>query len=275
MRAVPGVVAVVRDGSFLGVVAETEAAAEAGLAALRKAAAWEPGDGLPDETKLAPGSRASRSRPPPSTSARPRAAPRCPHHPPPVLAPLHRACVDGAVVRDRAMERRRQGGGVVAQPGRLQPASRPVAGARAAAGEHRRTARRGCRLLRPQRRRRRRVRCGAAGARRAGPTRARAMVARGRARLVADGRRDGRRHRGRSRRAGRDRRLAPRGLEQRPRVAAGPGADPDRAGGLASGQAVRALHRLQSAAGQRRRRGAQRDPALRLSRAGRSRATAC
>ena len=51
-RAVPGVVAIVRDGSFIGVVAETEAAAEAGLAALRKGAVWDTGVGLPDETKL-------------------------------------------------------------------------------------------------------------------------------------------------------------------------------------------------------------------------------
>jgi CO/xanthine dehydrogenase Mo-binding subunit len=52
-RAVPGVVAVARDGSFAGVVAETEAAAEAGLAALRKSAAWSGGDPLPDEANLA------------------------------------------------------------------------------------------------------------------------------------------------------------------------------------------------------------------------------
>ena len=42
-RSVAGVVAVVRDGSFAGVVAETEAAAEAGLAALRKGASMERG----------------------------------------------------------------------------------------------------------------------------------------------------------------------------------------------------------------------------------------
>ena len=46
-------IAVARDGSFAGVVAETEAAAEAGLAALRKSAAWSAGDGLPDEANLA------------------------------------------------------------------------------------------------------------------------------------------------------------------------------------------------------------------------------
>jgi len=51
-RAVAGVSAVVRDGSFIGVVAETEAAAEAGLAELRKGATWSAGDDLPDETAL-------------------------------------------------------------------------------------------------------------------------------------------------------------------------------------------------------------------------------
>jgi CO/xanthine dehydrogenase Mo-binding subunit len=51
-RAVAGVVAVVRDGSFIGVVAESETAAEAGLAALRKGAAWGPGDALPEDSDL-------------------------------------------------------------------------------------------------------------------------------------------------------------------------------------------------------------------------------
>jgi CO/xanthine dehydrogenase Mo-binding subunit len=52
-RAVPGVVAVVRDGSFAGVVCETEAGAEAALRALRKGATWSEGDALPDEDGLA------------------------------------------------------------------------------------------------------------------------------------------------------------------------------------------------------------------------------
>ena len=50
--AVPGVVAVARDGSFAGVVAETEDATLAGLKALAAAAAWLPGDALPDEGQL-------------------------------------------------------------------------------------------------------------------------------------------------------------------------------------------------------------------------------
>jgi nicotinate dehydrogenase subunit B len=52
-RAVPGFVAVVRDGSFAGVVCETEAGAEAALKALRNGASWSEGDTLPDENGLA------------------------------------------------------------------------------------------------------------------------------------------------------------------------------------------------------------------------------
>jgi nicotinate dehydrogenase subunit B len=53
VRARPGIIALVRHGSFAGVVADTEAAAEAGADALRKAATWSGAPMLPDETKLA------------------------------------------------------------------------------------------------------------------------------------------------------------------------------------------------------------------------------
>jgi CO/xanthine dehydrogenase Mo-binding subunit len=52
-RAVPGLVAIVRDGSFCGVVCATEAGAETALAALRKGATWSAGEPLPDENNLA------------------------------------------------------------------------------------------------------------------------------------------------------------------------------------------------------------------------------
>src|SRR5947209_5185460 len=52
-RAVAGLVTIVRDGNFAGVVSETEDAAEAALAALRKAAVWSPGESLPDQNRLA------------------------------------------------------------------------------------------------------------------------------------------------------------------------------------------------------------------------------
>jgi nicotinate dehydrogenase subunit B len=52
-RAVAGLVAIVRDGSFSGVICETEWDAEAALRALRKGATWSQGDALPDEDNLA------------------------------------------------------------------------------------------------------------------------------------------------------------------------------------------------------------------------------
>lgn len=48
----PGMLAIVRDGSFLGLVAETEAGARQGAAALAGQARWRTGDSLPDERDL-------------------------------------------------------------------------------------------------------------------------------------------------------------------------------------------------------------------------------
>src|SRR4051812_33372469 len=52
-RVIAGLVAVVRDGSFAGVVSETEHGAELALQALRKGATWSDGEALPDENDLA------------------------------------------------------------------------------------------------------------------------------------------------------------------------------------------------------------------------------
>lgn len=52
-RATAGLVAVVRDGHFAGVVSETENGAEAALKALRRGANWSEGVALPDEDDLA------------------------------------------------------------------------------------------------------------------------------------------------------------------------------------------------------------------------------
>jgi CO/xanthine dehydrogenase Mo-binding subunit len=52
-RGVAGVVAIVRDGNFAGVVSETEDGAEAALKALRKGAVWSAREPLPDENGLA------------------------------------------------------------------------------------------------------------------------------------------------------------------------------------------------------------------------------
>jgi nicotinate dehydrogenase subunit B len=52
-RAITGVIAVVRDGNFAGVVSETEEAANAALKALRKSATWSAPEALPDQADLA------------------------------------------------------------------------------------------------------------------------------------------------------------------------------------------------------------------------------
>ena len=52
-RAVNGLVAIVRDGNFVGVVSETEDGAQAALKALRKSATWSSDKTLPDEGQLA------------------------------------------------------------------------------------------------------------------------------------------------------------------------------------------------------------------------------
>ena len=52
-HAVAGLVTVVRDGSFAGVVSETEEGAETALRALRKGATWSAREALPDENDLA------------------------------------------------------------------------------------------------------------------------------------------------------------------------------------------------------------------------------
>lgn len=62
-RNVAGLVAIVRNGNFAGVVCETENGAEAAVKALRKDATWSSGERLPDEEKLASFLKAQPSEP--------------------------------------------------------------------------------------------------------------------------------------------------------------------------------------------------------------------
>jgi CO/xanthine dehydrogenase Mo-binding subunit len=62
-HAVAGLVAIVRDGNFAGVVSETEDGAENALRALHKDAAWSSGETLPDEERLAEWLKAQPSEP--------------------------------------------------------------------------------------------------------------------------------------------------------------------------------------------------------------------
>jgi CO/xanthine dehydrogenase Mo-binding subunit len=58
-----GLVAIVRDGNFAGVVSETEEGAEAALRGLRRGATWSPSETLPDENGLAEWLKAQPSEP--------------------------------------------------------------------------------------------------------------------------------------------------------------------------------------------------------------------
>jgi CO/xanthine dehydrogenase Mo-binding subunit len=62
-RAIAGLVAIVRDGNFAGVVCETEDGAEAALKALRRSATWSAGATLPDESGLAEWLKAQPAEP--------------------------------------------------------------------------------------------------------------------------------------------------------------------------------------------------------------------
>jgi len=59
-RAIPGVVEIVRDGSFVGVIAEREEHASAAVERLRRAARWTQAPTLPDEARLGDWLRGAR-----------------------------------------------------------------------------------------------------------------------------------------------------------------------------------------------------------------------
>jgi nicotinate dehydrogenase subunit B len=61
--AIADLVAIVRDGSFAGVISENENGAEVAVAALRKGATWSEGETLPDENDLAGFLKAQPSEP--------------------------------------------------------------------------------------------------------------------------------------------------------------------------------------------------------------------
>ena len=247
VERMPGVVAVVRDGSFVGVVAEAEPAAVAAIAELRKTARWSDGFELPDEARLADW---LRSRPVETTTvdkreaAKPAAVARTLRHSytRPFLAHASMA-PSCAVARwgEPALEVWAHVQGIFNLRADLA-----VIFSRSAR-QHRRRAHGGRRLLRPEWRRRCGARCRAAGPGRAGPAGAPAMDARGRDELGAARRRHGHRHRGRPGCGRRDRRLAARRVEQRACFAAGPGQDADAVRRLAAGPAVRAADRHQPA----------------------------
>ena len=142
-----GLVAIVRDGNFAGVVSETEHGAEAALNALRRAR-WSDGEPLPDENDLASFLKAQPSE---STIDRQENGRITRHgsadHPAAIYPPLYCPRVDRAVLRHGAVERRPRSC-LDPQPGRLSAARRSGAGSQTARREHHRRAYGRRRLLR-------------------------------------------------------------------------------------------------------------------------------
>jgi hypothetical protein len=124
-RALPGVVTVVRDGSFVGVVAEREEIALAALERLRGGARWQESASLPDETRLAEWLRAQPHETTPVASRAP--AQRSPRQARTLKATFTRPSSPtppSPVVRAGALGRRARAR-LEPHAGHLQPARRP------------------------------------------------------------------------------------------------------------------------------------------------------
>ena len=115
VRAMPGVVAVVRDGRFLGVVAEREEQAVKARLALTAAAQWEVPATLPDPARLHAELRARKTDDTVASEKKgdaPAGGAAAERH---LHQALHRACLDRAVRRAGAVRGRwRQRAGLVA-----------------------------------------------------------------------------------------------------------------------------------------------------------------
>ena len=218
-RAAKGELQIVREANFVAFVSPVESVAQAAAVAAPQHATWknvrriDPGQQEAAWLKGQPSEDRRLGAPEPTASAE---APRADDR----LAALHRARLDGAVLRAGRVPRR-PSDGPIARPGHASAAQEPGSRTRSAARSHHRAASARRRLLRPQRRRR-------CGARRVAdrhapprPVHPPAMAPRGGVRLRA-GRacHDGDAAR-RSRRARPPGRLDDRDLERDPCAAAG------------------------------------------------------
>ena len=156
-RAAKGELQIVRDANFVAFVSPIENVAQAAAAAAPQHATWNNVRRItPDQQEAAwlkrPAGRGPSHR---RAGTRDAAEERRALH---RLAALHRARLDGAVVRAGRVQGR-PSHRVVARPGHASLAQEPGAGPRPAARGHYRATPAWRGLLRPQRRRRRRGRC--------------------------------------------------------------------------------------------------------------------
>ena len=198
IETMPGVRAVVRDGRFLGVVAEREEQAVAAAAALAKGAVWQEAADLPDVDAMP---AFLRSRPSKAKMLSEKGVPqtiRRARRERQLFTAVPGPRVDRAGLRGGAGAGRRHRGVVPEPVDPPDPAGHRQDARRRARHDHRSPCA-GRRMLRSQRGRRRGARRGAARPRRGRPPGAAAMVARGRTGLVAVRAGDGRRHERRGR----------------------------------------------------------------------------
>ena len=155
-RALPGVLAVVRDGDFLAVAAEREEVAVRAADRLRRDASWDERPTLPDEDDL-PGYLMAAAADTSELASHEAFRPDLRRLRPIPLGPLPPAVsgarLDRSVGRGGARARRRAPRGLVAQPGRPPAAARTGRGAWPGGRSGGGAPRRGRRLLRAQRRR--------------------------------------------------------------------------------------------------------------------------
>ena len=263
-KAIPGVVAVVRDGSFLGVVAEREEQAIKAREALRQEREVDIGTRTARSRANLRGDQVAAQQGCDHRRQAGRGTSRCSH----VRGGLHQALHVARFDRSILLGRRVQGwadDGMDALAGRLSVARRARQSPENAGRRDPVRPCGGLRLLRPQRRRRRSRRRGAAGARGARPAGPPAMDARRRVRLGAVWPGHGDARQGGAGRRWQDRRLGIRGVEQQPLDTAGIDRRHQCAGRLVSRRAAEDGTADEPAATCRRRR-PQRHSALRLSR---------
>ena len=257
-RAARGGIDLVRHGDFLAIVGSDETAVEAAAVAAETHVTWQGVEPLNPMQQQASSLLQQPTHRPHGRAAR-RGGARRRTSRGDLFARLPGACLDRAVMRARRISRRASDG-VDACAGRVSAARRAGAIARARCEERVGAPRAGPRLLRPQRRRRRRGRRGGHRNADAGQADPGAVAARGGVLLRAGEPRHGGEGARRARRRRASRRLDRGDLERHAQRAAGQRQPARRAGAAEpaarAGAAGRARRR-------RRRRGAQRDAALR------------
>ena len=217
-KAAKAPIDILREGEFVAFTAGSELAVMRASEAARTLAKWEGGTPPPADVGTPAWLKAQASRDKTTDTGEPGRAPAGRVVEASYSRPVPHLWLDRHVLRARRVQgRRAQGVVALAGPGGAARMARPRARPAGRAGQ--RVPPPGRRRLRPQHRRRRRLRCVLHRHAPSGPHRPRAVVARGRVRRRSDQHRDGDHASRRARRRQQARRLADRNLEPAARPA--------------------------------------------------------